>query len=144
MDYKKYLEDRLGGMYSIIESSNSVLLEDYKKVKNDKLKKAVSQFYEFLKNKHPKKAKECEKNPNKLVEMIKNKSKEFNEFTDKHSWVIPLFVGVTFAALSNIAMGVIAGVLASITKKDNSDYNATDHVRRHQEMVVAYNMGMMG
>lgn len=144
MDYKKYLEDRLGGMYSIIESNNSVLLEDYKKVKNNKLKKAVSQFYKFLKDKHPKKAKECEKDPNKLVKMIKNKSKEFDEFTDKNPWVIPLFVTVTFAALSNIAMGVIAGVLASITQKDNGGYNANDHIRRDQEMIAAYNMGMMG
>ena len=142
MEYKNYIDQRLEGMYAIIENCNSVVLEEYKKQKNNNVKKALSSFYNFLKNEHPKKADECKKDPNKLAALIKNKSTEFNEFVDKHPWVLPLFTTVTFAYLSNIAIGVIAGVAVSLDKSKNKEANASavNRVRHDQDMIHMMHM----
>ena len=54
MEFRDIVNDRLEGMYSLIESSNSVILEDFKNSRKDTLKegeKAFGSFFNFVKRK---------------------------------------------------------------------------------------------
>ena len=41
MDYEQYLQDRLNGMYEVLESSDNVLLEGFKRKKDEKATKEI-------------------------------------------------------------------------------------------------------
>ena len=142
MEFKDIVNERLEGMYSLIESSNSVILEEYKKKSNMEVKKGLQSFFNFLKKEHPKKAEECEKNPKNLVKMITNKSREFEEWLDKHPVFTTVFATVTAGALLGLAgaaLGAAAGISNAYDKKHKASrnqqlFNQMD--QQHRDMMI--------
>lgn len=81
MEYKNIVEERLEGLSSLIESSNSVILEAHKENnKEANAKKAGKSFLNFLKKNHPDKYNQAKENPNVLKKFIA----EYREWIKKH------------------------------------------------------------
>ena len=126
MEFRDIVTDRLEGMYSLIESSNSVILEDFKNSRKDTLKegeKAFGSFFNFVKKKDPNKVKQ----PNKLVAMIKRKSEEFQEWAKEHP-------KLAICLLAIVTMGAISSVAGQYYDSLNGQNNAMhQHMQQHQQ-----------
>lgn len=85
MDYEKYLEDRVNGMYSILESSNSVILEAKKEVNKEKGEKAQRSFIAFAKKHDPEKGEQLEKEPSKVKQAIKQDWEIYKKWRNEHA-----------------------------------------------------------
>lgn len=86
-NYKEYLEERLLGMYNLLESSNSVVLEAHKEKTVDKEKgeKALKSFISFAKKHDPEEGEKLEKEPSRAKQAIKKDWKIYKEWRDKHA-----------------------------------------------------------
>ena len=88
MEFEEYFGDRLIGMYSLIESSNSICLEGFKdkkkKVSKEEGEKARRSFINFAKKKDPKKGAELEKEPSRAKQAIKQDWEVYREWRDAH------------------------------------------------------------
>lgn len=82
MDYEKYLEDRVNGMYSILESSNSVVMEAKKEAN---IEKAQKSFIAFAKKHDPEKGEQLEKEPSKVKQAIKQDWEIYKKWRKEHS-----------------------------------------------------------
>ena len=96
MDYEKYLEDRVMGMYSILESSNSVIMEAKKEVNREKGEKAQRSFIEFAKKHDPEKGKQLEKEPSKVKQAIKSDWAVYKKWRKEHSALNEVLILFTF------------------------------------------------
>lgn len=84
MDYKEFLNERKAGMIVTIESMESPCLEAFKRRQREEGEKAKRSFLSFLRKRKPEVAEECEKKPNKLIELIKRKTDEYKEWAEAH------------------------------------------------------------
>lgn len=82
MDYEKYLEDRVIGMYSILESSNSVVMEAANREKGEKAQKS---FIAFAKKHDPEKGEQLEKEPSKVKQAVKQDWEVYKKWRKEHS-----------------------------------------------------------
>ena len=85
MDYEKYLEDRVNGMYSILESSNSVVMEAKKEANREKGEKAQKSFIAFAKKHDPEKGEQLEKEPSKVNQAVKQEWQIYKKWRKEHS-----------------------------------------------------------
>jgi hypothetical protein len=85
MDYEKYLEDRVNGMYSILESTNSVVMEAKKEVNREKGEKAQRSFIAFAKKHDPEKGEQLEKEPSKVKQAIKGDWEVYKKWRNEHA-----------------------------------------------------------
>ena len=139
MDFRDIVNNRIEGMYSLIESSNSVILEDFKNSRKNALKegkKAFGSFFNFVKKKDPNKVKQ----PNKLVDMIKRKSKEYQEWPKEHP---KLAIYLSILA----TMGAISSVADQYTQQHMQAHQQSDmwhqQAAQHAHMTHMQHMGMM-
>lgn len=125
MDFKENVYDRLEGMYILVESSNSIVLEDFKKNRKETLKegeKAFGSFFNFVKKNDPEKVKE----PNKIIDMIKRKSEEFKEWSKAHP-------KLSMCLLAIITMGAIGSVANQYYASLDGNAAMHQHMQQHQQ-----------
>ena len=84
MDYKDFLEERMIGMYAVIENTECVAMEAFRRKQREEGEAAKRSFLSFLRKKKPEVAEECEKKPNKLIELIKRKTEDYKEWAKEH------------------------------------------------------------
>lgn len=85
MDYEKYLEERMNGMYSILESTDSVILEAKKEVNKEKGEKAQRSFIAYAKKHDPEKGEQLEKEPSRVKQAIKSEWAIYKKWRDEHA-----------------------------------------------------------
>ena len=106
MDFDKIVEERLISMYTIMESSDSVVLEAQKAANKEKGEKARNSFINYVKKHDPEKGAEFEKNPSKVKQAIKSDYALYKKWRDEHAAlneILILFIfGVPGVALQEI------------------------------------------
>ena len=118
MDYKEFLNERKAGMMATIESMESPCLEAFKRRQREEGEKAAKSFFSFLKKKNPELAEECEKEPNKIIQMVKNKSKEFKQWSNEHELLSSVLLGaISAGVIKSASLGVFMGVGSYAIKK---------------------------
>jgi hypothetical protein len=143
MDYKEFLNERKAGMIVTIESMESPCLEAFKRRQREEGEKAAKSFFSFLKKKNPELAEECKKEPNKIIQMVKNKSKEFKQWSDEHELLSSVLLGaITAGVLKSATIGAFIGVGSYIGKKlpGEGDMTAADHAGQMNHTIAAMHM----
>lgn len=104
MDYKEFLNERKAGMMVTIESMESPCLEAFKRRQREEGEKAKRSFLSFLRKRKPEVAEECEKKPNKLIELIKRKTEEYKAWAEEHPKMAAVLLGLAIAGGYNASM----------------------------------------
>lgn len=90
MDYENYYAERLIGMYSLLEASDSVCLEGFKDSKKKKVSKeegerARNSFIKFAKKHDPEKGAKLEKEPSLAKQAVKQEWDVYKEWRKEHA-----------------------------------------------------------
>jgi hypothetical protein len=85
MDFDKIVEERLISMYTIMEASDSVVLEAQKAANKERGEKARKSFINYVKKHDPEKGAELEKEPSKVKQAIKSDYALYKKWRDEHS-----------------------------------------------------------
>ena len=143
MDYKEFLNERRAGMFATVESMESPCLEAFKRRQREEGERAAKSFFSFLKKKNPELAEECEKEPNKIIQMVKNKSKEFKQWSNEHEALSSVLLGViTAGVLKSTTLGAIIGVGSYVAKKlpGKGDMAAANRAGQMNHTIAAMHM----
>ena len=85
MDFDKIVEERLISMYTMMESSDSIVLEAQKAANKEKGEKARNSFIKYVKKHDPEKGAELEKEPSKVKQAIKSDYALYKKWRDEHA-----------------------------------------------------------
>ena len=88
MDYDKIVEERLIGMYSLLESSDNIVVEEFKKKKKpskEEGEKARKSFINFVKKHDKEKGEQLEKEPGRVKQAIKQEWDLYKEWRKTHA-----------------------------------------------------------
>lgn len=107
MDYEKYLEDRVNGMYSILESTNSVIMEAKKEANREKGEKAQKSFIAFAKKHDPEKGEQLEKEPGAIKKAVKQEWDVYKKWRKEHSALNEVLILFLFGVIGVAGQEVI-------------------------------------
>ena len=104
MDYKEFLNERKAGMMATVESMESPCLEAFKRRQREEGEKAKRSFLSFLRKRKPEVAEECEKKPNKIMEIAKRKTEEYKAWAEEHPKLASLLLALAITGGYNANM----------------------------------------
>ena len=89
--YKEYLEERLEGMQRLVETSNSIALEEYNNTKQKEVYVIRESFIQYLEAKYGKNVRQEFRDSNKSIEaqtaFIRKYEKDYNEWHEANKYI---------------------------------------------------------
>lgn len=84
-NYNEYIEERLLGMYELLESNEIVLEATKGKVDKEKGEKALNNFVNYVKEHDPEEGAKMEKDPSRAKSAIKREYEVYRKWRDEHA-----------------------------------------------------------
>lgn len=107
MDYEKMIEDRLAGMYSLLETSNSVILEAKKEANKEQGEKAKKSFIAFAKKHDPEKGEQLEKEPSAVKQAVKQEWDVYKKWRKEHAVLNEILILFLFGVIGVAGQQVV-------------------------------------